>query len=155
METKYLRRDIKRITGLPDRRIQFYSDSGVLGELTSPGRGNERVYSRDDLFKFMIIAELRLYGIEISKIKKIFSRQSEQAEEFLKITGFFNSEYQNGRTNSYIVIYANGEVRFIPGVAGGWKGDEKTFNRFFEKISSAVVINLGVIARKMTGSVNK
>ena len=68
----YRRKEVEQITGIPARRIQFYSDSGLLHLVeASPGRGRERKYSRDNVLEFLIIKELSKYRIELSEIKRI------------------------------------------------------------------------------------
>ncbi len=66
------RKQVEKITGIPARRIQFYTDSGLLklAEQT-PGKGNERKYHRTDILALLIIAELSKYGMSLAKIKEI------------------------------------------------------------------------------------
>lgn len=68
----YRRKEVERITEIPARRIQFYSDSGLLHlDELSPGRGRERKYSLDNVLELLVIKELSKYRIELSEIKRI------------------------------------------------------------------------------------
>ncbi len=66
------RKQVEKITGIPARRIQFYTDSGLLklAEQT-PGKGNERKYRREDILTLLVISELSKYGMSLAKIREI------------------------------------------------------------------------------------
>ena len=69
---EYSRKKAEKIVAIPARRIQFYSDSGLLSlDVQTPGRGRELVYSIQNLLELMIIKELANQKIELSRIKKI------------------------------------------------------------------------------------
>ena len=68
----YIRKEVQAITEIPARRIQFYSDSGLLNLTdSSPGKGKERLYSKENILELLIISELSKYKIGLSEIKRI------------------------------------------------------------------------------------
>lgn len=73
MKENYRKRDIEEITGLPARRVQFYTENIPVTPKENPGRGYERLYSDSNLFEFLIIKELAGLNVELSNIKWIMS----------------------------------------------------------------------------------
>lgn len=68
----YRRKEVEQITGIPARRIQFYSENGLLhlAEINT-GRGRERLYTKENILELLIIGELSKYKIGLSEIKRI------------------------------------------------------------------------------------
>lgn len=70
----FIRKEVEKISGIPARRIQFYTDRGfVTPEIENPKgvRGATRRYSRNNLLEFMIIKELSKYHVGLSIIKSV------------------------------------------------------------------------------------
>lgn len=71
----YTKKEVERITKIPLRRIQFYTESGIiLVNNSNTGRGVARNYSKDDIIKLLIIKSLWGYGITISKVRDILKQ---------------------------------------------------------------------------------
>ncbi len=72
LKTTWTRRDVARITGIPDRRVLFYTEQLVIPDFRpSVGRGTPRQYSIMDLFYFLLIKELDSLGLSLTRIKGI------------------------------------------------------------------------------------
>ena len=66
------KKKISEKTGISERRIQFWSESGLLPEIKlETGRGNARNYSDHDVHILQIIQRLFDIGFERRKIKEI------------------------------------------------------------------------------------
>lgn len=89
-EKTYKRGELKEIVGIPPRRVLFYAENDLLtGIDTKVGRGVVRNYTKQNLFELMVIRELSDFGLELSKIKKIF-RELEQTS----LRNYFNTDAQ-------------------------------------------------------------
>lgn len=72
LKDTWTRREIAEITGIPDRRVLFYTEQNILpGFFGAVGRGTARKYSRRDLFYFLVVKELDRLGLSLSRIKLI------------------------------------------------------------------------------------
>ena len=68
----YTRKQVEEFTGIPARRIQFYTDNNLVSlENPNPGRGRERQYSKKDILQLLMVAELAKHKMELSQIKKL------------------------------------------------------------------------------------
>jgi len=72
----WTRKEVAEITGIPDRRILFYTEQPglLLGMKTDTGRGTAREYSIGSIFYLLIIKELSSLGLSLAKIKSIIWR---------------------------------------------------------------------------------
>jgi len=61
-------KEVKEITGLPDRRIKQLSESGVLSLKLRTGKGKFRKYSTMNLVELAIAEKLADIGIELNRI---------------------------------------------------------------------------------------
>ena len=71
--------DLARLSGLPVRRIRFYSDWGLL---PPSGRSvsNYRIYSDIDLARLDLIQSLRQTGVELDAIKRVIAQDLSLSE---------------------------------------------------------------------------
>lgn len=104
----YIRKEVEALTGIPARRIQFYSDTAVKPSIEDAGiRGKRRKYSRQDILKLLVVAELHKYGIPLSKAKWIL----EEAEKDKVFEGTIGTMLRQRR---YIYVYED-SVSFVKG----------------------------------------
>ena len=108
-EKTYIRKEVEELTGVPARRIQFYTENGVLSvnELRT-GRGRERKYSRENILEILVIKELAKMRVEFAEIRRIVNKLAKKhAPRFFDIERVANSV---GKW--CIFIYADGTVVF-------------------------------------------
>jgi DNA-binding transcriptional MerR regulator len=74
MRDNYTIGEISELSGVPVRRIRFYSDKGLLPPTARTSNGY-RLYSEDDLARLDLIRALRDAGVTLEAIRKIFSRR--------------------------------------------------------------------------------
>jgi DNA-binding transcriptional MerR regulator len=157
----YTRKQVEKFTGIPARRIQFYTESGLLAlENPHPGKGKGRQYSKKDIFRLLIIGELGKHKIELSHIKKIVDDYPrELGKKALEIFDPSTYEVEKPQKN-YIIIYDQNTIHY--GVRGPFKplkkklppvpksaGDDfeasierlaGIYDKLFEEISSSIQI---------------
>jgi len=98
----FRRKEVEEAIKIPARRIQFYSDSGLLRlKEANPGRGRERQYSPQNVLELLVIKELGKHKIELSEIQRIMTKLSGEIDKILRDpSGYF------------IYIYGNGDVTY-------------------------------------------
>jgi hypothetical protein len=71
MKESFTKKEVAKITGLPLRSIQFFSEQGAVPPDvdTGGGRGKFRRWSRTSILCFFIAGELSNFGMTISEIK--------------------------------------------------------------------------------------
>ena len=75
MAKKYTRKEISKIVEIPDRRIEFYTNQGVLSAgFWKIGRGIARQYSQQNILELFIIKKLNLNGIALATSKMILHK---------------------------------------------------------------------------------
>lgn len=78
---RYRRKQVEEMTGIPARRIQFYTEQGLLPMVdTATGRGKEREYSLDDVSRLSIIKGMAELGITLSMIKVYLNDENGKAK---------------------------------------------------------------------------
>lgn len=72
-ERGYTRKEAASIVDQPARRIQFYTDSGLLTpEIANPtGRGTTRRYSRKNLLQLLVLKEMGKFGVPLPVCKVV------------------------------------------------------------------------------------
>ena len=71
----YRRKEVEAITEIPARRVQFYTESGLLSMIEgNPGKGRERLYSTKNIVELLLIGVMRNVGLELSRIKTVMSK---------------------------------------------------------------------------------
>jgi DNA-binding transcriptional MerR regulator len=102
------------LSDLPERRIHFYVEHGIIvpGTKGGQGRGSTRGYTRYDITYLSIAKELSDYGMTISKIKKII--------DLIKENAVFKGKYDPFRLKSmkeeldiFIHIFPKEKVEYI------------------------------------------
>jgi len=65
---------VEAITAIPARRIQFYTESGLLSmDEENPGKGRERLYSRKNMVELFLIRAMSDARIELARIKQVMT----------------------------------------------------------------------------------
>jgi len=141
---QYSRKKAEKIVAIPARRIQFYSDSGLLSlDVQTPGRGRERVYSIQNLLELMIIKELANQKIELSRIKKILRDNiaylAVGAEQKIDYIGML----RKGEGLPCVILYGDGSIDFLGNLVPSSACIPMSGH------SSMVVFNIGTIAEKL------
>ena len=74
-EQGYLNKQVSEITGMNPQTIAYYSNHGIVLPSIDKGkgRGSNRLYSRQDILKFLLIKELSSHGLSLERIKIVFS----------------------------------------------------------------------------------
>ncbi|MBC8180360.1 MerR family transcriptional regulator [candidate division KSB1 bacterium] len=133
---QYLKRDIAKLIGETPRKIQFWTDSGLVlpDILSSGGKGVPKIYSGRNLIEFKMIQVIRDRlgmgrGIQIGILKIIFD-------------GLRKGEYDRGiKTIKFKDFYTNpewGVERELLFIFHGWAGPrgfhivEKNKSGFFD-----------------------
>lgn len=138
-------KDVQAITGIPARRIKFYSDAKLLSlRDQNPGRGRGREYSRQNIFELFLIKALDATGVMLSRIEDIFSSAGPSCSILLDLATYEKDD----PPGLFIQISENG-VQFA-GLrdSGSLKGPE-TLTLDMSGRSSAIIINMTNMARKV------
>lgn len=70
----WTRKEIAEITGIPYRRVLFYTEHQILpGFNTATGRGTARLYSVTDLFYLLLVKELDAVGLSLVRIRSLIT----------------------------------------------------------------------------------
>lgn len=158
MNKKYIRKMVEQATNIPARRIQFYTDAGLikLGEQHT-GRGKERHYSKIDMLRLLIIKELDKIGITLATIKSIFRFiDSKVKPEQLNPERFTN----DNNMSSWLIIYDkdvvfqdNYQSETYKLVNENMKKDDKNIDYGIDlemnEHASASVVNVRLLAEKL------
>ncbi len=94
-KTTWTRKDVSEITGIPDRRLLFYSEQNVIPgfiEKKTVGRGTPRSYSIEDIFYLMLIRELDALGLSLARIKSVIIFLHVMKHQELWVNGRFTKE---------------------------------------------------------------
>lgn len=108
MKETWTRKEVAEITGIPDRRVLFYTEQPLLlpGVKKDTGRGTARLYTIESIFYLLVIKELSELGLSLTQIRLIVTMivASEQ-KPFLKMKGYPEFElWENGKFTKTPVI---------------------------------------------------
>ena len=145
MKNMFSPKDVQAITGIPARRIKFYSDAKLLSlRDQNPGRGRGREYSRQNVFELFLIQALDAIGVMLSRIEDVFSSAGPSCSILLDL-----STYEKEDPPGVFVQISDNGVQFA-GLrdSGSLKGPE-TLTLDMSGRSSAILINMTHIARKV------
>jgi len=71
----YTKKEVAKITGMAERTIQFYSETGVIKiKNVNTGRGRPRLYDKNNILDTFVIMALSMYGISLKIMRKILSQ---------------------------------------------------------------------------------
>lgn len=88
MTKKYTRKEISEIVGIPDRRVEFYTNQGVLSEgFWKVGRGIPRKYSQINIVELFIVKKLSANGVDLAMSKIILHKLVDYAT-FRRLFGY-------------------------------------------------------------------
>lgn len=103
----FINKEIVAITELNPKTIDFYTKTGIVlpSIFAGKGKGTARIYSAEDVLKFMLIPVLSDHGLALEKIGKVF----DQIEQDL-----FNSSHPHlyhglSYQRAFIGVYNIGE----------------------------------------------
>jgi DNA-binding transcriptional MerR regulator len=76
LKNTYSAREVAALTGLSARQLQWWDDrrlfqSAIAPKRTAAGGFTERRYTPVDLLELMVLADLRRYGMTVSRIRKL------------------------------------------------------------------------------------
>jgi DNA-binding transcriptional MerR regulator len=106
----FTKKEVSKITGLPLRSVQYYTERGLVTPEVDPGegRGKTRLYSRKNLVEFGIIGALTPYGMAFAELKEMFIRSvghlHRQMDEIKKHAP---KEWPGFIESAYIVAYVH------------------------------------------------
>ena len=126
------RKDVEEITRIPARRIQFYTDNGLVTIDRETGKGRERRYSLRNVIELLIVAELAKHRIELNKIKQIMNDLREKEKD---LGNLFDSNEQV-LPERLINISDDGTIR-------------ATTSKVTVSSSSSVILNINKIKEKL------
>ena len=110
----YRRKEVESLIGIPARRIQFYTENGLVPDVhKETGRGNERKYSRDDVFRLAVIQEMSDLGLGLATIK-IFLRSDDSIQKYGEPKTLSYDRFKNGCTDCFIFerVIRGGELTY-------------------------------------------
>ncbi|NQV01842.1 MAG: MerR family transcriptional regulator [Bacteroidia bacterium] len=136
---EFRRKEAEEITGIPARRIQFYSDNGLLHlAQASPGRGRERKYTKQNLLELLVIKELAKRKIELSEIKRIMVVLPGKGwPNFFDIRKFEREDPPGYQIN----IYDNGMVSYL-----GSKNADQHREKPYSDFTTLLIIRVNKLA---------
>ena len=72
----FINKEVAEVTGLNPKTIGYYSNTGFIvpGVSKGTGKGSNRVYSRADILKLMLIKPLSEHGLSIKKMDQLFKK---------------------------------------------------------------------------------
>lgn len=91
MKDTWTRKEVSEITGIPDRRVLFYTEQPLLlpGVKKDTGRGTARLYNIESIFYLLLIKELSTLGLSLTRIRLIISSiRAASTPPPLKMKGF-------------------------------------------------------------------
>jgi DNA-binding transcriptional MerR regulator len=137
-ERTYIRKEVEQITGIPARRVQFYTESGLLMlDEQEPGKGIGRKYEETHILQLLIIKVLAKSGISLSRIKEIMSFKPGKG---LKEKMFNPKTYlKDGDLDFWIAIFDGDSVQY----------GEGDYGLDMEGHSSVMVVNVRFVAEEL------
>ncbi|NIM96659.1 MAG: MerR family transcriptional regulator [candidate division Zixibacteria bacterium] len=143
---EFQRREAAENSGIPARRVQFYTDVGVIRlDEQHTGRGRERAYSRQNLFELLVVKELADQKIELAQIRRIVSELPQKlGVDFLNLDSIAKS-----KGGAYLYVYPDGKISYDK------QKDPDTLRRSdivkieMRNYASAVVVNLSLLADRV------
>ena len=95
----YIKKEVTELLELKPSTIEVYVDKGlVTPEVDNPGgKGTRRRYSPGNLFEFLLIQKLVLYGLSLAKIKSVLEKL--RTDDHLDANGWKDSDV------TFLVIY--------------------------------------------------
>ena len=137
---EFARNELEEILGIPARRIQFYTDEGLLiPEVDNPkGRGTTRRYSKFNLLELLIVRELSDSGVQLVKLKEILSKLRELVKGGSRL---WDSQRENvsGGGGKLIVYNPQSEGCVLAVVSGAGRLVTLDMGRY----TSALVVDIG------------
>ncbi|MBZ7920890.1 MerR family transcriptional regulator [Ensifer adhaerens] len=91
--------ELSKLSGIPVRRLRFYSDKGLLPPSTRSESGY-RMYSGADLSRLDLVLALREAGVSVSEIRKILTSRTSFADVLALRLRTLETEIRSKRRNS-------------------------------------------------------
>lgn len=147
----YKKREVVEKLGIPSRRLQFITDSGLLSDTQmNPGRGRDRFYSRLNLLEILLIEELAKYGVQTGAIKDIlsFSPIKSVAKYLGRNIESMEKNYGFELSGMYLVISQKNT-----GLTVQWFPDTYGTNKYpkmdMTDKTSVIVVNVGTLIKQV------
>lgn len=140
MQQEFNRREVAVATVIPERRVLYYTEAGLLPDVTLPvGRGRRRIYSRRDVFILQLLRELRALGFRLARAADVI--------EIVKSQHLDRLFDEDGRfTKKKLSLVILGREPALPlGQADVVASGAKAFNRF-RNSGSRTIIDLNVLS---------
>jgi len=139
---EYSKHEVVQILGFTSRTVQFYTDEGlIIPDVANPkGHGARRKYSRKNLFEFVLVKELTLYGLRLEKIHEIMFHLSIEPEKLwnLKTDMPLKKRFQ-------LVVY-NPHAK---GLSAGFREGSSNITIDMGHYSGALVIDLSNLIKQI------
>jgi len=112
MKRQFTTNDVKRLTGLTSRQLQWWDERGLV---TPEHRGHRRLYSWEQLVTAAVISQLRRRGFSLQRVRKVMQFLSREFGTNLAATVRTRSEYHllTDGTNLYLRTSAQQVVDLI------------------------------------------
>jgi DNA-binding transcriptional MerR regulator len=154
MDKSYSRREVAEITGIPDRRVLFYTEQPFLlaSVKTNVGRGISREYDVEAIFYLLLIKELDAVGLSLGRIRTLIAYLRVSQLKGMKL--FVDGEFTKERL--VLVLFLNPEHHALSEASEGYReefdvrlitGTSAEITLSADK-SSQLVLNLNEIFRK-------
>lgn len=152
MKDTWTRKEVAEITGIPDRRVLFYTEQPLLlpGIKTDTGRGTARAYGLESIFYLLLIKELSALGLSLTRIRLIInSIQAATMEPRLYMPGFPEFKLWHGGkfTETSVIIVIDTEDSEETEISLQYILDKAEVNIKLDK-PSQIIINLNKIFEK-------
>lgn len=143
----YIRKEVEELIGMSARKIQFYTDLGlVIPDVDNPsGRGTTRRYSRRNMFQLLLVQELVRNGVSLENIKTLFISYWVRLQG--RESNFWDYE-QDAPRMDVIVIYNPADGKSLTALAMKIKEDKRQFTLKLE-FNSALIINLNPLVARL------
>jgi len=91
---EYLRSEVEKMIGVPNRRIRFYTDQGIIQDIApSQGRGYDRRYTEKDVLIFAVVNELSRVGVSLAQSKFIIHAVLQDYEFVFNVDEYLNENF--------------------------------------------------------------
>jgi DNA-binding transcriptional MerR regulator len=143
----YIRKEASKITKIPARTIQYYTDRGfVTPDVAAPtGRGTTRRYSLKNLVELSLVKELTRHGFTLNTIAGIMREMGGSLDEYWDKSNDIALE-----TDLSLILWAPNTKRIGVHLC---PRQEIHYEKILTKPSYSVVSLLGVIVRVLSAAI--
>jgi DNA-binding transcriptional MerR regulator len=142
--SKYLRKQVSELTGVPYSRVEFYQHQNVYDGIKPRGKGHSIQYTQRHVVETAIVDRLNEAGVMLAKAKKILTRLRKleiYTGCFTRLGDIDNSKfYKRKDFKVFLVVYNNSDLDFDFRRAFGKNAIEQKV--IMDKRSSAIVVDI-------------